>query len=118
MVRRVRVELTTERVLNAPPLPLGYLRKMVVPTGIEPVASQFGAGCSSIELRDVHGGPCRNRTCPRRFRRPPLSQQMGRIGAPGGARTHNLQIRSLALVQSSCGSNWSRGRDLNPRYPA
>ena len=46
------------------------------------------------------------------------------VGAPGGTRTHDLQVRNLALYPLSYGRlfrrasyerTWRRGRDLNPR---
>ena len=43
------------------------------------------------------------------------------VGAPDGTRTHDLQVRNLALYPLSYGrtldfaEDWRRGRDLNPR---
>ena len=43
------------------------------------------------------------------------------VGAPDGTRTHDHQVRNLALYPLSYGraldftEDWRRGRDLNPR---
>ncbi len=45
---------------------------------------------------------------------------MAVVGAPGGTRTHDLQVRNLTLYPLSYGrtmlrEDWRRGRDSNPR---
>ena len=43
-----------------------------------------------------------------------------RDGAPGGTRTHDLQVRNLTLYPLSYGRTmpryWRRGGDSNPRW--
>jgi hypothetical protein len=59
----------------------------------------------------------------RTARMSPLTSE--EIGAPGGTRTHDLQVRNLTLYPLSYGRTrrrevsegeiWRRGRDSNPR---